>query len=135
MLFELLYADDLVIMAESLQELERKYIEWKNSLESKGLRVNVGKTKIMIGDGVTPVTKSEIDPCSVCGARVKRNSIRCNRCKFWVHAKCSGVKGSLGKVELTPVCKKCTEGIGEARSVNKENVGSVLEGVEIVDNS
>ena len=31
LLFELLYADDLVIMAESLQELERKYIEWKNS--------------------------------------------------------------------------------------------------------
>ena len=39
LLFELLYADDLVIMAESLQELERKYIEWKNSLDSKGLRV------------------------------------------------------------------------------------------------
>ena len=67
LLFELLYGDDLVIMTESLQELERKYMEWKNSLESKGLRVNVGKTKIMIGDGVTPVSKSEIDPCSVRG--------------------------------------------------------------------
>jgi hypothetical protein len=134
LLFELLYADDLVIMAESLQELEGKYIEWKNTLESKGLRVNVGKTKIMIGDGVMPVSKSEIDPCSVCGARVKRNSIRCNRCKFWVHAKCSGVKGSLGKVELTFICKKCAEGNGQVRSVDKENVESVVEGVEIVDN-
>ena len=69
LLFELLYADDLVIMAESLQELERRYIEWKNSLESKYLRVNVGKMKIMIGVGVTPVSKSEIDSCSVCGAQ------------------------------------------------------------------
>ena len=88
-------------MAESMQELERKYTEWKNTLESKGLRVNVGKTKILDGDGSKLVPKSEIDPCSVCGARVGRNSIRCTKCKFWVHARCSRAKGSLGKVELT----------------------------------
>src|ERR1700761_8048749 len=81
-----------------------------------------------------PVFESEIDLCSVCGTQVKRNSIRCNRCKFWVHAKCSGMKGSLGKAELTFICKKCAEGNGEVRHVNKENVESVVEGVEIVDN-
>ena len=80
------------------------------------------------------MSKSEIDPCSVCGTRVKRNSIRCNRCKFWVHAKCSGVKGSLGKVELTFICKKCAEGNVEAMSVSKENEKIKVEGMEIVDN-
>ena len=67
----------------------------------------------MIGDGVTPVSKSEIDLCAVCGARVKRNSIRCNRCKFWVHAKCSGVKGSLAKVELTSFARNVLRAMGK----------------------
>ena len=134
LLFEILYADDLVIMAESMKELERKYTEWKNSLESKGLRVNVGKTKIMSGDGVKTEVRSEIDPCSGCGLRVKRNSIRCNKCKFWVHAKCSGVKGSLGKVESSFICRKCVNGKGEVRKVNKDKVNSIVEGVELVEN-
>src|SRR5215470_17330678 len=66
LLFELLYADDLVIMADSLEELEKKYKNWKSALESKGLKVNVGKTKCLLSDGTKSVTKSEIDPCSVC---------------------------------------------------------------------
>ena len=41
---ELLYADDLVLMAESLMEKLRK---WKRGMEAKGLRVNAGKTKVM----------------------------------------------------------------------------------------
>lgn len=134
LLLELLYADDLVIMAESLQELERKYTEWKKSLEGKGLRVNVGKTKVMIGDGSKPVLKSEIDPCSVCDTRVKRNSIRCNRCKLWVHAKCSGVKGSLGKVELTFICRTCVDGRKDLMSVNRVKAEKVVDGLEMVDN-
>ena len=82
-------------MADSLQELECKYRAWKSSLEDKGLRVNVGKTKVMVGEGTKLQCISKVDPCSVCGRRVKRNSIRCNRCRFWVHPRCSGVKGDL----------------------------------------
>ena len=60
-------------MADSLQELESKYRAWKGSLESKGLRINVGKTKIMVGEGTKAKAQhiSKIDPCSVCGVRVK----------------------------------------------------------------
>ena len=46
--WELLYADDLVIIAETEDELRMKLIKWKTNLETKGLRVNVRKTKIMI---------------------------------------------------------------------------------------
>ena len=42
-----LYADDLVIIAESLQECVRRLLTWKEAMEEKGLRVNAGK-KIMI---------------------------------------------------------------------------------------
>src|SRR5260221_12322125 len=47
--WELLYADDLVLMAESEEELREKLLKWRVGLEAKGLKVNVGKTKIMLG--------------------------------------------------------------------------------------
>ena len=42
--WELLYADDLVIMAETIEELSQKLDAWKVNLEKKGLRVNMKKT-------------------------------------------------------------------------------------------
>ena len=42
-----LYADDLVIIAESLEECIRRLLTWKEATEEKGLRINAGKTKIM----------------------------------------------------------------------------------------
>ena len=36
---ELLYADDLVLMAESLPELKELFGRWKCNMEGKGLRV------------------------------------------------------------------------------------------------
>ena len=46
--WEDLWAHDLVIIAESLEECVRRLLTWKDALEEKGLRVNAGKTKIMI---------------------------------------------------------------------------------------
>ena len=43
--WELLYADDLMISAESMEELLVKVETWKTEMEKKGLRVNMGKTK------------------------------------------------------------------------------------------
>ena len=45
--WELLYADDLMISAESIEELLVKVQTWKTEMEKKGLRVNMGKTKLM----------------------------------------------------------------------------------------
>ena len=42
-----LYADDLVLCGESLNEVMDRYVRWKNVVEEKGLRVNVNKTKVM----------------------------------------------------------------------------------------
>ena len=46
--WELLYADHLVIIAETLNKLLEKFRVWKANLESKGICVNVGKTKILV---------------------------------------------------------------------------------------
>ena len=44
---ELLYADDLVLIAETKELLLEKVRNWKEGMEKKGLRVNAGKSKIM----------------------------------------------------------------------------------------
>ena len=75
-LYELLYADDLVLMVETIEELEIQFIRWKAAFERKGLKVNLGKTKVMeIGGGRRAVVLAKIDPCSVCGTRAKVNCV------------------------------------------------------------
>ena len=44
---ELLYADDLILMAENEESLRDKIVKWKSGLEAKGLKMNTGKTKVM----------------------------------------------------------------------------------------
>ena len=62
----MLYADDLVIIANSLEELEDRYLAWKNNMESKGLRVNIGKTEVMkSGTNEEPVFATGKHPCGV----------------------------------------------------------------------
>ena len=46
--WEDLYADDLVIIAELMEECVRRLLTWKGAMEEKGQRVNAGKTEIMI---------------------------------------------------------------------------------------
>ena len=45
--WELLYADDLGLIAETEKELLEKVEVWTIGMETKGLRVNMAKTKIM----------------------------------------------------------------------------------------
>ena len=47
-IWELLYADDLVVMAHSEEDLQLRILEWQDSLEIEGLRVNVSKTVVMV---------------------------------------------------------------------------------------
>ena len=62
--WELLYADDLMISAESMEELLVKVQTWKTEMEKKGLRVNMGKTKIMeSGINLDVLKKSGKYPC------------------------------------------------------------------------
>merc|ERR1711893_309168 len=46
--WEILYADDLVLMADSEDKLKTKIANWRSSLSVKGIKVNTGKSKVMI---------------------------------------------------------------------------------------
>ena len=45
MVNELLYADDLAFISETMEDLVGRFWNWKNALKSKGLKVNTGKQK------------------------------------------------------------------------------------------
>ena len=91
--WEDLYADDLVIIAESREECVRRLLTWKEAMKKKGLRVNAVKTKIMIcGTELDLLQSSGEFQCTVCRSGVGSNSIFCNGCKHWVHKKCSGLR-------------------------------------------
>ena len=83
-------------LAETEEGLKMKLNKWKTEMEAKGLRVNMGKTKIMVsGVNLQTLKDSGEYPCSVCRKGVGSNSIYCAGCSHWVHKKCSGVTGSL----------------------------------------
>ena len=43
-----LYADDLVVIAETKDELIVMLNDWKDNLDNRGMRVNMNKTEVMI---------------------------------------------------------------------------------------
>ena len=51
---ELLYADDLVLMSETIEGLRNKFLKWKEAFEIKCLKVNLGKFKVMVVVVVDP---------------------------------------------------------------------------------
>ena len=92
LLNEILYADDLVLMSESLEDLRERFQRWKRALEGKGLKVNVGKTKTMVSGTEGEITSSKIDPCGICGKRVGSNAVCCIQCMKWIHGRCTKMK-------------------------------------------
>ena len=73
---ELLYVDDIVLMSETIKGLRNKFLEWKEAFESKGLKLNLEKTKVMVSSGITQhgLSKSKVDPCRVSSLRAMDNS-------------------------------------------------------------
>ena len=96
--WEMLYADNLVLVGKYEEELKEKLRKWNEFLKDRGLKINEDKTKVMcesFGTGTTQVIGNVKHPCIVCLKGVGVNSIRCTQCVQWVHARYSRVKGSL----------------------------------------
>ena len=84
---EFLYADNLFLISELIERLRNKFLEWKEAFENKGLKVNLGKTKVMVSVGITKdgMSKGKVDPCGVCSLGVKVNSVLCVQFGEWTH--------------------------------------------------
>ena len=113
--WELLYADDLAVIAETEEELIKRLNECKENVESKGMRVNMNKTKVMIsGERQMVWQKAARWLCGVCNKGVGSSSLQCTRCQKWVHKKCSGIKGSMSKVAKSFICRGCLNPVTSA---------------------
>ena len=121
--WKILYADDLMVSAQSMDEWLVKLRTWRSELEKKGLKVNMGKTKLMVsGSNVDVLRKSRKYPCGVCRAGVGRKAIQCGGCRQWGHKKCSGIKGPL----TSDLNFRCTRCLGTARPVDGRLVKEVM---------
>ena len=79
---ELLYANDLVLMAPTMEQLGRRVCDWKAILLDKGLKLNAGKSKVMVGSsGGKMIANFGKRRRGVCGKGVHANSLQCTVCK------------------------------------------------------
>ena len=103
-----------------MEDLEERFWNCKNVLESKGLKVNTRKTKVMVSGSEGDLFKSKIDSCGVCGRRAMANSILCTKCANWVHGRCAKIKRATAKLTMHFVCSR-GRGImeGTADSIEK----------------
>ena len=75
---ELLYADDLVRMALTMEQLGRHVGEWRSSLLDKGLKENAGKSNVIVGSSsVKMIRNSGKWPCVLCGKGVQAQYVKC----------------------------------------------------------
>ena len=80
------YADDLVLMSETIEGLWNTFMKWKEAFESEGWKVNLGQAKVMVSGGITKdgLSKSKVDPCGVGSLIIKANSLLCIQCGRWI---------------------------------------------------
>ena len=127
--WELLYADDLVISADTIDNLIERFQLWKDSLASKGLKVNMKKTKVMYSKhNATSQSDKSSYPCGVCGSGVGRNSILCCTCHHWIHHRCTNLR--ILRADPTFKCKKCS---GEIMPTLEEEPSEITIGSESLE--
>ena len=82
------------MMSETINRLRNKFIKWKEDFDSKGLKANLGKTKVMVSGSITKdgLSKSKVDSCAICSIRAKAKSVLCVLCGKWIHGRCATVK-------------------------------------------
>ena len=105
--WELFYADDLCLIAETEEKLIQRVQCWKDGMEARGHCINMNKIKFMHSKVKNEQAENTGKwPCGVCRKGVGANSIVCTVCKQWIHKRCSGIQGSLKIVGFE--CRKCT---------------------------
>ena len=74
---ELLYADDLELIVPTMEQLGRRVADWRASLLDKGLKVNAGKSKVIVGSSRGKMIVNSVKwSWGVCGKRVQTNSVQ-----------------------------------------------------------
>ena len=54
-----------------------KVQRWRSAAEGEGLKVNIGKTKVMVSGAENAIAISKMKPREICGKRVVSNAVCC----------------------------------------------------------
>jgi len=77
----LLYADDLIVVAETEDDQTKRLNEWKDNVENRSMIVNMNKTKVIIsGEWQKIMQKIARWPHDVCGKGICNNPIQYTSC-------------------------------------------------------
>ena len=82
MLSELVYADNLVLLSESIEELRSELRKLKKTFEGKGVIANLGNTNVIVSGGITKdgLSKDKVYQCGIYSLSVKVNLVLCVQC-------------------------------------------------------
>ena len=86
-----------------MEGLREKFWKWKEAFESKGLKVNLRKTKVVVSGAEGEVTVSKVDPWK----RVMANSVLFVKSRKWIHGRCTKVKRVTLRLRRDFVCGRC----------------------------
>ena len=92
------------------------------------MRVNLGKTKLMVSGMEEETFDSKIDPCGMCETRAMSNLVLCKVCGKWVQARCMDKKKVAVYLNKNFVCKKCRSMVKNFKGPDK----ILSDGVETV---
>ena len=98
----------------------------KETFESRSLRVNLGKIKVIVIGSINKDGK--VDPCGVCSLRVKVSTVLCLQCGKWMHGRSFGVKRVTEKFSIN--CAHMNYGMSVGEAVEQE--GKLYDEVEAV---
>ena len=65
---------------KSIDNSKVRFLKWKEAFESKELKVNLKKTKVMVSGSKGELLESKVDPCAKCSKRVMANLLMCTKC-------------------------------------------------------
>ena len=76
---EILYVNGLVLKNENIENFKEKFLKWNEPFESKGLKVNLKKTKVIVSGSKCEVLKSRVYPY-LGWQEVMANLMMCTKC-------------------------------------------------------
>ena len=122
---EILYAYDIVLIAESMAEMQESFYGWKRAFESKDLKVNLMKTKVMVSKirQVTVKPSSKKDSCDIYGRKTMLSAVLCKFC-----GRCANIKRVTNRRAIDFRCMKC-KGYHQNMEDQKEKLHDDVERV------
>ena len=129
LLNEILYADNVELMNENLEDLRERFQRWRGCIEKHGNEINIRKTKMMVSGAEGEIVRSKVDPCGTCGKRLMSNAVLCTVCKKWIHARCAQMKKVSCSLAQQFICRRC-EDIGDGKEKPVEVLCDEVETVK-----